>query len=100
MPLSFADFNIPVSIFFGAYGIFLLVYIIYSLFNLFHLLKYGVAGLPLYLIIVAFAGGTILLLGGSFLILLNYDWTYTAPLSQIGTFMNDTLFSKSGFLPL
>ena len=100
MPTTFTDFSIPVSLFLGIYGCFLLFYIIYSLFNVYHLLKYGVAGLPLYLLVVVFTGGTILLVGGSILLLLNYDWSYTLPLSQIGSFVSNNLFSKSGFTPL
>jgi|GEM_PF-676137 len=69
-------FSLPVSVFLAVFGAFLLFFVVYSFFNLYHLLKYGVYGFGLYLIVTIFTGGTILLASGSFFLLAGYDWTY------------------------
>lgn len=83
MPFSFTDISIPVSIFFGLYGIFLCGYLIYGFFNLVHLLEYGRVGAPLFAIVIGFVGGTILLVAGSIIWLFHYDLTYTIPFGEI-----------------
>jgi hypothetical protein len=83
MPFSFPEFSFPVAIFLGLYGFFLLFYVIYALFNISHLLEYGRIGSPLWMIVVVFTGGTIFLVGGSIIWLLQYDLFYSIPLSEV-----------------
>lgn len=82
MPFSLPEFSIPVVIFLGIFVLYMLFYLVYSLFNLFHLVKYGIAGTGLYIIVTVFLSGTVLLVAGSIFLLLPYDWTYTIPLNQ------------------
>lgn|SRR3989338_8926728 len=84
---DFSAFSLPVSIFLAAFGAFLLFFVIYSFFNFYHLMKYGVYGFGLYLIVTIFTGGTILLASGSFFLLADYDWTYPISLKP-GYFEN------------
>lgn len=83
MPFSFADLSIPVFLFVGIYGFFLLGYVIYGLFILVHLLEFGRAGAPLFAIVIGFLGGTALLVTASLLWLLQYDLTYTIPWNEL-----------------
>lgn len=83
MPFSLSEISFPIIVFLGVYGFFLLFYIIYSLFTVMHLVKYGVAGFPLYLLTAVYAGGTILLVSVSIFMLARYDWTYSVPLDFI-----------------
>ncbi len=76
-------------IIFGAYMAF---YILYSLFNIYHLVRYGVYGFGLYLIVTIFTGGTILLVAGSTFLLLEYDWTLPISLGNAAEFYNEDLF--------
>ena len=91
MSFSFPEISIPVFSLLGIFGLYLLCYITYSLFNLFHLLKYGVAGKGLLLIVLIFLGGTILLVAGSVFVLLPYDWTYAIPLDQLTDVFNEKI---------
>lgn len=97
MPFSLSDINIPVAIFFGVYGIFLLCYIIYGFFNLVHLLEYGRTGAPLFAIVIAFIGGTILLVVGSLMWLFHYDLTYTVPIGEMMALFKRTFLSTGSF---
>ena len=83
MPFSFSEISFPIYLFLGIYGFFLLFYVIYSLFTIMHLVKFGVAGFPLYALVIVYTGGTILLVAGSILLLARYDWTYSVPLTFI-----------------
>ena len=76
---DFPQLSLPVSIFLYVFGAYMLFYILYSLFNIFHLIKYGVYGFGLYLLVTVFTGGTILLVAGSVFLLTEYDWS--APIS-------------------
>jgi len=100
MPFSLTELSFPILIFLGIYCFFLLFYIIYSLFTAMHLLKYGVASFHLYLLIVIYIGGTILLVSGSIFLLLRYDWTYSIPLDFITKLYSGGAFLKSGIGPL
>lgn len=95
MPFSLSEINFPVAIFFVFYGIFLLFYVIYGFFNLLHLLEYGRVGAPLFAIVIAFVGGTILLVAGSLFWLFHYDLTYTVPLDEMMTLYKQ-YFLRSG----
>lgn len=100
MNFSFLNILIPVTIVLGFYGLFLIFYIIYALFNVFHLVKYGLAGLPLYSILFIFMGGTVLLIAMSILFLFNYDWTYSIRLNEFDSFFHFNSLFNSEFKPL
>jgi hypothetical protein len=92
MDFSLSAINIPVFVVLIAYAIYLIFYVLYSFFNLFHLIKYGVEGAPLFLIVTIFAAGTIFLVAGSILWLAMFDWTFAIPIDQfLGLFKNDVL---------
>lgn len=97
MPFSLADLTIPVTIFLGAYGLFLSFYVLYGLFNLIHLMEYGRVGAPLFLIIIGFLGGTILLVSGSIFWLLHYDLTYSLPVSEMISLFKQYFLHSGGF---
>lgn len=97
MPFSIADINIPVTIFLGLYGIFLLFYVIYGLFNLMHLLEYGRVGAPLFAIVICFVGGSILLVAGSILWFLHYDLTYSISLPETIVLFKQYFLPQKGF---
>ncbi len=96
MPFSLTELSFPVLIFLGIYCFFLLFYVVYSLFTAIHLIKYGVVGFPMYLILVVYIGGTILLIAASIFLLLRYDWTYSVPLDFITSLFDNSLFQKAG----
>ncbi|MBI5369862.1 hypothetical protein HZA85_01570 [Candidatus Uhrbacteria bacterium] len=77
------QFSLPLSIFLYVYSAYMLFYVLYSLFNIYHLIRYGVYGFGLYLIVTLFTGGTILLVGGSLYLLLGYDWTQIVSLNAL-----------------
>lgn len=97
MPFSLADITLPVSIFFGVYGIFLVFYLIYGFFNLMHLLEYGRVGLPLFAIVIGFLGGSLLLIAGSIFWFFHYDLTYSITLPEIITLFKQTFLHTGGF---
>lgn len=68
-------FSLTISLFLYGYGVFMLFYILQSLFNVYHLIRYGVYGFGLYFLVTIFTGGTILLMAGSALLLVQYDWS-------------------------
>lgn len=91
MSFSFPEISIPVFSLLGIFGLYMTCYVLYSLFNIFHLVKYGVAGNGLVLIVSIFLGGTVLLITGSIFILLPYDWTYAIPLNEITDVFNENV---------
>lgn len=80
-------FSISISIFLYVYGAYMLFYVLYSMFNIYHLVRYGVYGFGLYLLVTLFAGGTILLLAGSYFLLIEYNWN--EPISVNGLIENE-----------
>ncbi|OGL99828.1 hypothetical protein A2318_03085 [Candidatus Uhrbacteria bacterium RIFOXYB2_FULL_45_11] len=97
MDFSLSALNIPVFVVLIVYAIYILFYVLYSLFNLFHLMKYGVEGVQLFLIVIVFTGGTILLVAGSIFWLLSFDWTVAIPLNQILRAYNNDILPISEF---
>lgn len=74
--------------------LFLLFYVLYSVFTLYHLLRFGLSGVPLYLLLVIYIMGTVTLLGGSLLLLSTYDWTASLTTDMLTkTFFNPRLFT-------
>jgi hypothetical protein len=67
--------NIPIGALLIVFGAYMLFYVFYSVFNIYHLIRYGMYGFGLYVIVTAFTGGTILLVGGSAMMLMQYDWS-------------------------
>ncbi|TAL50742.1 hypothetical protein EPN81_02050 [Patescibacteria group bacterium] len=86
------NIHIPIYVFLFVFGAYMLFYLLYSLFNIYHLVRYGVYGFGLYLIITIFTGGTILLVAGSTMLLMEYDWTLPISLNDAATFSDETLF--------
>lgn len=81
--------NIPILVFLLIWGAYMLFYVLYSLFNIYHLIRYGIYGLGLYLIVTIFTGGTILLVSGSIFLLIEYDWNYPISLNQVIRYYNE-----------
>ena len=86
------NLSISISIFLIVFGAYMLFYILYSLFNIYHLVKYGIYGFGLYVIVTVFTCGTILLVGGSFFLLAEYDWTTPITLEGASEYYNEDLF--------
>jgi hypothetical protein len=86
------DINFPLYVFLFVFGAYMLFYILYSLFNIYHLIRYGVYGFGLYMIVTVFAGGTILLVAGSTFLLMEYDWLLPISLDTATEFYNEDLF--------
>ncbi len=77
------EMHLPLAIFLIPYGLFLFFYTVYALFNLYHLLRFGVYNAGAYALIIIFCGGTIFLVGGSLLMMLQYDWSATINMTAI-----------------
>lgn len=86
------EVSIPIVIFLIVFGAYILFYILYSLFNIYHLVRYGVYGLGLYIIVTVFTGGTILLVAGSFFMLAEYDWMKPVSLNNTIEQYNESFF--------
>lgn len=86
------DIALPVAVFLIVYGAYMLFYVLYSLFNIYHLIRYGVYGFGLYLIVTIFTCGTIALVGGSVSLLLEYDWSIPIGLNTTVDYYNNELF--------
>ena len=86
------NIDVPMYVFLCVFGAYMLFYVIYSLFNIYHLIRYGIYGFGLYLIVTIFTGGTILLVAGSMFLLLDYDWTLPLSLNDATEFYNEDLF--------
>ena len=84
--------SIPIAVFLIVYGAYMLFYVLYALFNVYHLIRYGVYGLGMYLIVTLFTGGTILLVAGSAFLLLEYDWTQPISVQKTIDYYNEDLF--------
>lgn len=84
--------QVPIVVFLVVYGGYMLFYLLYSLFNIYHLIRYGVYGFGLYLIVTVFTGGTILLVSGSVFLLAEYDWSQPITLENTVEFYNEDLF--------
>lgn len=86
------NISIPIVVFLIVYGAYMLFYILYSLFNIYHLIRYGVYGFGLYIIVTVFTGGTILLLAGSFFLLAEYNWMQPVSINNALETYNESLF--------
>lgn len=86
------NIDLPIYVFLFVFGAYMIFYVLYSLFNIYHLVRYGVYGFGLYLIVTIFTGGTILLVAGSTFMLLEYDWTLPISLDDATQFYNEDLF--------
>ncbi|MBI4257100.1 hypothetical protein HY626_03545 [Candidatus Uhrbacteria bacterium] len=86
------NINLPLYVFLFVFMAYMLFYVLYSLFNVYHLIRYGVYGFGLYLIVTIFAGGTIILLAGSTFMLMTYDWTLPISLNNAAKFYTEDLF--------
>lgn len=80
---NFSEFSVTISVFLILYVAFLVLFSFYSFFNIYHLIRYGLYGFGLYLIITVFAGGTILLVAESIFLLQKYDWSVPIQLDEV-----------------
>lgn len=86
------NISVPVGAFLIVYGAYMMFYVLYSLFNVYHLLRYGVYGFGLYLLVTIFTGGTIILVAGSTFLLMEYDWAHPISLDNTVEYYNEDLF--------
>ncbi|MBI4435390.1 hypothetical protein HY630_01855 [Candidatus Uhrbacteria bacterium] len=86
------NIDLPLYVFLVVFGAYMVFYVLYSLFNIYHLVRYGVYGFGLYLIVTVFTGGTILLVAGSTFLLLEYNWMLPISLENATEFYNEDLF--------
>lgn len=86
------NIDLPIYYFLFVFGAYMLFYVLYSLFNIYHLIRYGVYGFGLYLIVSIFTVGTIILIAGSTFMLMEYDWTLPISLNNATQFYNEDLF--------
>ncbi len=86
------NIDLPLYVFLFVFGAYMLFYVLYSLFNIYHLIRYGVFGFGLYLIVAIFTGGTIILMAASTFLLMGYDWTLPISLNNVAEFYNEDLF--------
>ena len=86
------SFSIPISIFLLIFGGYVIFYFLYSLFNVYHLVRYGVYGFGLYLIVTVFTAGSICLVAGSTFFLMQYDWSAPISLHDLNSTINPDLF--------
>ncbi|NQV88929.1 MAG: hypothetical protein HQ488_01220 [Parcubacteria group bacterium] len=89
---DFSTMSIPVSVFLTVFGAYMLFYIFYGLFNVYHLIKYGIFGIGLYILVTIFTGGTILLISGSTFMLMEYDWSHPISAEGAAQYYNEDLF--------
>jgi len=84
--------GLPVSIFLILYGVFMFFFLMYSAFNAYHLIRYGFSDFFLYLLIIVFTGGTIILVSASVIQMLQYDWGRPITADQALEYFNEDLF--------
>lgn len=73
MPV-FPDIILPLWILLIPYALFAIFFAIWSLFNIYHLLRFGVLGYGLSLLMVIYLGGTAAIIFFSSALILQYDW--------------------------
>jgi hypothetical protein len=86
------NITVPIAVFLIVYGAYMLFYVLYSLFNIYHLIRYGVYGFGLYLLVTIFTGGTIILVAASTFLLIDYDWSTPISLDNTLEFYDEDLF--------
>ncbi len=89
---SFSELTVPVSAFLMVFGAYMLFYVFYSLFNVYHLIRYGIFGIGLYILVATFTGGTIILISGSTFLLMEYDWSHPITADSAAQYYNEDLF--------
>ncbi|MBI2484646.1 hypothetical protein HYW18_00605 [Candidatus Uhrbacteria bacterium] len=63
------------------FGVFLFFFLLVCLFNTYHLIRYADGGALPFLVLSVYLAGTVLLLGGGFLILEPLDWMQATTIS-------------------
>lgn len=66
--------TIPLAVVLIPFVLFLLLFFVFSIFNLFHVIHYGISTVGKFIIIAIYTAGTLFLLGGSYIVLAEYDW--------------------------
>jgi len=85
------NITVPTLVFLIPFGIFMFFYVLYSLFNIYHLIRYGIFGKGLYLLITIFSAGAILLSAGSIFLLLGFDWNTAISLQETSNLYNNNV---------
>ena len=67
--------SFPILYFLIPYSFFVLIFIVFSIFNVYHLLRYGIYNFNLYILTFIYIGGTIFILGTSWIVLYTFDWS-------------------------
>ncbi len=75
--------DFPISFFLIPYAVFIVIFLIFSFFNIYHLLRYGIYNFALYLLSVIYIGGTIFIIGASYILLSDYSWAASFSLDTI-----------------
>jgi hypothetical protein len=88
------NINVPIIIFLALFGLYMLFFIFYSIFNVYHLIRYGIYGFGLYLIITIFTGGTIILVSASFITMNKYNWSQPLQLEGVIDQLNSDIFQE------
>jgi len=76
--------TIPIIYFLIPYALVMVVFIFFSIFNVYHLMRYGIYNFNLYILSVIYVGGTLFIIGASYIVLSDFDWS--VPLS-LGTYI-------------
>lgn len=88
------NFSIPIYVFLFVFAAYMLFYVLYALFNIYHLIRYGVYGFGLCLIVTIFTGGTIILVSGSVFLLMEYNWMHPITFGDAVDYYNEDLFPE------
>jgi hypothetical protein len=94
MPFDLPQISIPIGVLLFVFAAYMVFYVLYSLFNIYHLIRYGVYGFGLYVLVTVFTGGTIILVSASIFFLMEYDWTLPISFQNTADFYNNDLFPR------
>ncbi len=74
---------IPMYFFLILYAVFLLAAGIFVIFNVMHLLAFGLQGFKTAVVVLLYLGATITVIGYSYVLIIQYDWTQELMLDDI-----------------
>lgn len=75
--------NLPLAVFLAPYALFVLAYSFFFFFNIFHLKEFGIESASTTLLIFAYVGCTVLIIGFSVILLSQFDWSTALDLSAL-----------------
>jgi|GEM_PF-784361 len=91
------NFIIPLAVFYWAYLALVFIFLIMSILNIYNLLRFGFMTFTNLAVIVIFIGISVWLLGYSFSILGQFDWTVPVFDSSWFNLSNNSLINRPGF---